>query len=90
MCNTIWETGAFFGVPASFFCPNFVEDSSRICGDLCGFIGGFERFHLDESGADVKMNGMGCLDGLGKAILMKGCGGRDEIMNKKKCNGEKC
>ncbi len=47
----------------------FVADSSRICGDLCGFIGGFGRFHLDESGADVKMNGMGCLDGLGKGIL---------------------
>ena len=52
-----------------FFYPAFVADSSRICGDLYGFIGGFERFHLDELGADVKMNGMGCLDGLGKGIL---------------------
>ena len=65
----------------------FVADSSRICGDLYGFIGGFERFHLDELGADVKMNGMGCLDGLVKGILMKGCGGRDEIMNKKNVMG---
>ena len=87
MKNTIWETGAFFGVPISFFYPAFVADSSRICGDLCGFIGGFGRFHLDEFGADVKMNGMGCLAGLGKGILMKGCGGRDEIMNKKNVMG---
>ena len=70
MKNTIWETGAFFGVPASFFYPTFVADSSRICGDLYGFIWGVGRFHLDESGVIVKMNGMGCLDGLGKGILM--------------------
>ena len=80
MCNTIWETGAFFGVPASFFYPGFVADSSRICGDLCRFIGGFERFHLDVSGMIVKMNGMGCLDGLVKGILTEGCGSRDEIV----------
>ncbi len=48
MHNTIWEVGTFFGVPASFFYPAFVEDSSRICSDLCGFIGKFGRFHLDE------------------------------------------
>ena len=84
MKNTIWETGAFFGVPASFFYPTFVADSSRIYCDLCGFIGGFERFHLDESGTIVKMNGMGCLDGWEKGNLMEGCGTRDEIVNQKK------
>ena len=72
MCNTIWETGAFFGVPASFFYPAFSTILSRICGDLYGFIGEFGRFHLDELGADVKMNGMGCLDGLVKGILTEG------------------
>ena len=82
MCVLTWETGAFFGVPASFFYPTFVADSSRICGDLYGFIEGLGRFHLDESGADVKMNGMGCLDGWGKGILTEGCGSRDEIMKK--------
>ena len=82
MCVLTWETGAFFGVPASFFYPTFVADSSRICSDLYGFIGGLGRFHLDESGADVKMNGMGCLDGWGKENLMDGCGSRDEIMKK--------
>ena len=53
----------------------FVADSSRICGDLYGFIGGFGRFHLDESGVIVKMNGMGCLDGWEKGNLIKekGC-----------------
>ena len=66
----------------------FVADSSRICGSLCGFIGCFERFHLDESGADVKMNGMGCLDGLVKGILTEGCWIRDEIVNQKKVMGE--
>ena len=84
MCNTIWETGAFFCEPASFFYPTFVADSSRICGVLCGFIGGFERFHLDESGAIVRMNGMGCLDGLVKEILTEGCGSWDELVNQKK------
>ena len=72
MCNTIWETGAFFGVPASFFYPNFVEDSSRICGDLCGFIGGFGRFHLDESGELIKTDGWGGLDGWDDCILTEG------------------
>jgi hypothetical protein len=84
MCNTIWETGAFFGVPASFFYPTFVADSSRICCDLCGFIGLFGRFHLDESGELIKIKGKGCLDGLVKWNLMKGCGTRDEIVNQKK------
>lgn len=70
-----------------FFYPAFSKILSRIYGDLCVFIGGFGRFHLDELGAIVKMNGMGCLDGLGKGILTEGCVGRDEIMNKKNVMG---
>ena len=62
----------FLACRPPFFYPAFVEDSSRICGDLCRFIGGFERFHLDELGADVKMNGMGCLDGWDEVILTEG------------------
>ena len=58
----------------------FVADSSRICGSLCRFIGGFERFHLDESGVFIKIKGKGCLDGWGKGILTEGCGSRDEIV----------
>lgn len=50
----------------------FVADSSRICGDLYGFIGGFGRFHLDESWELIKIKG--------KGILMEGCGSRDEIV----------
>ncbi|MBQ4024236.1 MAG: hypothetical protein II611_02455 [Treponema sp.] len=72
MKNNFWETGTFFGVPASFFYPNFVADSSRICGVLCGFIGGFGRFHLDESGRLIKMGGWGDLDGCGEVILTEG------------------
>ncbi len=74
MKNNIWETGAFFGVPASFFYSTFVADSSRICGDLSGFIGGFGRFHLDESGELIKVDGKGCLDGWKEGILTEGKG----------------
>ena len=66
-----WEADTFFGVPASFFYPLFVADSSRICGNLCGFIGNFLGFHLDESGEFIKMNGKGRLDGQSSFILMK-------------------
>ena len=45
----------------------FVVDLFRICGDLCGFIGGFGRFHLDESGEFIKIKGKGIL------IKEKGC-----------------
>lgn len=50
----------------------FVADSSRICGDLCGFIEEFGRFHLDVSRELIKING--------KGILTEGCGSRDEIV----------
>lgn len=82
-----WETGTFFGVPASFFYPVLQPDSSRICVDLCGFIVGFGRFHLDESGELIKTDGKGCLDRCGEVILTEGCGSRDEIVNQKS-NGE--
>ena len=72
MKNNFWETGIFFGVPASFFYPALSTISSRICGDLCGFIGGFGRFHLDESGEIIKTDGCGCLDGWDEVILMGG------------------
>ena len=58
----------------------FVADLFRICGDLYGFIGLFGRFHPDELGAIVRMNGMGCLDGLVKGILTEECRSRDEIV----------
>ena len=41
MKKNFGETGTFFGVPVSFFYPGFVADSSRICGDLCGFMEDF-------------------------------------------------
>ena len=69
MKNNIWETGTFFGVPASFFYPALQSDSSRICGSLCGFIGGFGRFHLDELEVAVKMNCSACLDESDAVIL---------------------
>ncbi len=72
MCNTIWETGAFFGVPASFFYPAFVADSSRMCGDLYGFIGGFGRFHLDESEEFIKMDNNAHLDKSDTSIKTNG------------------
>ena len=78
MKNNIWETGAFFGVPASFFYFTFVANSSRICGDLCGFIGGFGRFHLDESGEFIKMDGWGGLDEWKRNVLMDRKGHLDE------------
>ena len=70
MKNNIWETGTFFGVPASFFYPAFSTILSRICGSLCGFIGGFGRFHLDESGGLIKMDACVCLDEWKRNVLM--------------------
>ncbi|MCR5318818.1 MAG: hypothetical protein K6E22_11380 [Treponema sp.] len=72
MKNNIWETGTFFGVPASFFYPALSTISSRICGHLCGFIGGFGRFHLDESGELIKMDACVCLDEWDEVILTEG------------------
>jgi len=69
MKNNFWEIGTFFGVPASFFYPAFSKISSRICGSLCGFIGGFGRFHLDESGELIKTDGWGGLDEWDRVIL---------------------
>lgn len=69
MKNNFWETGTFFGVPASFFYPPFSAILSRICGSLCGFIGGFGRFYLDESEVAVKMNCSVCLDESDAVIL---------------------
>ncbi|MBR4248051.1 MAG: hypothetical protein IKQ13_13790 [Treponema sp.] len=74
MKNNFWETGTFFGVPASFFYPGFVADSSRICDVLCGFIGEFERFHLDESGELIKTDVWGSLDEWDRVILTEGKG----------------
>ena len=72
MKNNIWETGTFFGVPASFFYPGFVADSSRICGDLCGFIVEFGRFHLDESGEIIKIDNNAHLDKSDTSIKTNG------------------
>ena len=64
----------FLACRPPFFYPTFVADSSRICGDLYGFIGGFGRFHLDESGVLIKADGKGCLDRCGEVILTEGKG----------------
>ena len=77
----------FFACRPPFFYPAFSTILSRICGDLYGFIGGFGRFHLDESGVLIKADGKGCLDRCGEVILTEGCGSRDEIVNQKS-NGE--
>lgn len=72
MKNNFWETGTFFGVPASFFYPGFVADSSRICGVLCGFIGEFGRFYLDESEEFIKMDNNAHLDKSDTSIKTNG------------------
>ena len=69
MKNNIWETGTFFGVPASFFYPTSSKISSRICSPLCRFISSFLQIHLDELEVAVKMNCSACLDESDAVIL---------------------